>query len=253
VTGQLADRVAVITGAGRGIGRAIAEAFAAEGAIVVVSDIDEGAAKEVAATLSRAEAVACDVRDEAAVQALIRGTVERHGRVDVSVANAGIAIVKPLAETSLAEWRAVTSVNLDGVFLTVRESALAMAAAGGGSIVVLGSITALRGSPLIGSYAATKAAVVNLTKTAATEFRAHGVRVNALLPTFIGTDLVNENIPTFSAALGGDFIPLIEQKQVRMGEVGDITPLAVYLASDSSKFTTGSDFVVDNGWTASLL
>src|SRR5947209_1987298 len=102
--GLLQDRIAVVTGAGKGIGRAIAEAFDAEGAVVVVSDIDEGAAKEVAGGLSRGEAVVCDVRDESAVQSLIRGTVERHGRVDVAVANAGVAIVKPLAETSLAEW-----------------------------------------------------------------------------------------------------------------------------------------------------
>ncbi len=251
--GLLQDRVAVVTGAGKGIGRAIAEAFDAEGAVVVVSDIDEGAAKEVAGQLSRGEAVVCDVRDESAVQTLIRGTAQRHGKVDIAVANAGVAIVKPLAETSLADWRAVTSVNFDGVFLTVREAALAMAATGGGSIIVLSSITALRGSPLIGSYAASKAGVVNLTKTAATEFRPFGVRVNALLPTFTNTDLVTDNIPIFSAALGGDFEPLIAQKQVRMGEIGDITPLAVFLAGDQAGFITGSEYVVDNGWTASLL
>jgi NAD(P)-dependent dehydrogenase (short-subunit alcohol dehydrogenase family) len=249
----LQDRVAVITGAGKGIGRAIAQAFDAEGAVVVVSDIDEGAAKETAGQLTHGEAVVCDVRDESAVQALIRGTVDRHGRLDVAVANAGVGRAQPLAEMSLADWRAVTSVNLDGVFVTIREAALAMAAGGGGSIIAMGSITALRGSPLIGNYAAAKAGVVNLCKTAAVEFRRYGVRVNAILPTFIDTDLVRENVPALEAALGAEFGPVIEQKQGRMSEVGDITPLIVFLASDQSRFTTGSEYVVDNGWTASLL
>jgi len=251
--GLLTDKIAIITGAGKGIGRAIAEAFDAEGAVAVVSDIDEGSAKEVAGRLSRGEAVGCDVRDEAAVAALVRGTVERHGRLDVAVANAGIGKVAPIAECTLADWRAVTSVNLDGVFLTVRESALAMAAAGGGSIIAMASITALRGSPLIASYAAAKAGVVNLCKTAATEFRPHGVRVNAILPTFIDTDLVRENVPAFEAALGASFDTVIEGKQVRFGRLDDVTPLAVFLAGDQSRFCTGSEYVIDNGWTASLL
>jgi NAD(P)-dependent dehydrogenase (short-subunit alcohol dehydrogenase family) len=249
----LADRIALITGAGRGIGKAIAEAYAAAGAVVVVSDINEGSAKEVAAALPRAESAVCDVRDEASVAALVKGVVERHGRLDVCVANAGVGKAQPLAETSLADWRAITSVNLDGVFLTVREAALAMAATGGGSIIGMASITALNGSPLIGHYAAAKAGVVNLCKTAAVEFRPYNVRVNSILPTFIGTDLVNENIPAFEAALGTDFNSIITMKQVRMGEVSDVAPLAVFLASDLSGFCTGSAYVVDNGWTASLL
>ncbi|HEY3603485.1 MAG TPA: SDR family NAD(P)-dependent oxidoreductase [Sporichthyaceae bacterium] len=249
----LADRVAVITGAGRGIGKGIAEAYAEQGAIVVVSDIDEGAAKEVADSLPRAEAVVCDVRDEAAVIALIKGTVERHGKLDICVANAGVGKAQPLAETSLADWRAITSVNLDGVFLTIREAALAMAATGGGSIIGMASITALRGSPLIGHYAAAKAGVVNLCKTAAVEFRPYKVRVNSILPTFIDTDLVRENRSIFEAALGTDFESLLVLKQGRFGTVEDVTPLAVFLASDQSGFVSGSAYTIDNAWTASLL
>src|SRR6201992_2937239 len=161
---------------------------------------------------------------------MIRGTVEWHGRLDVAVANAGVGRAQPLAEMSLADWRTVTSVNLDGVFLTIREAALAMAATGGGSIIAMGSITALRGPPLIGNYAAAKAGVVNLSKTAAVEFRPYGVRVNTILPTFMDTDLVRDNVPAFEAALGTEFAPLIAQKQVRMSEFADITPLAVFLA-----------------------
>lgn len=251
--GELQDKVAVITGAGRGIGQAIAEAYDREGAIVIVSDIDGDAAEQVAKGLTRGEAVVCDVRDEAAVQALIDGVVARHGRVDIAVANAGIGRPMPLAEMSLEEWRKVTSVNLDGVFLTIRFAALAMAATGGGSIIGMASITGFKGSPLIGDYAAAKAGVINLCKTAATEFRPHNVRVNAIAPTFLDTELVRVAVPTFEAALGVPFEQIINQKQGRMGTVADVAPLAVFLASEKSRFSTGSSFVVDNGWTASLV
>ncbi len=253
MTGLLQDKVAVITGGGRGIGLAIAEAYDREGAIVIVSDIDGDAAETVAKGLSRGEAVVCDVRGEASVQALIDGIVARHGRVDIAVANAGVGRPMPLAEMSLAEWRKVTSVNLDGVFLTIRFAALAMAATGGGSIIGMASITGLKGSALIGDYAAAKAGVINLCKTAAVEFRDHGVRVNAMCPTFLDTVLVQEAIPTFEAALGVPFDAVITQKQGRMGTVEDVVPLAVFLASERSRFSTGSSFIVDNGWTASLV
>lgn len=251
--GELQDKVAVITGAARGIGQAIAEAYDREGAIVVVSDIDGEGAERVAKGLSRGEAVACDVTDEAAVQALIDGVVARHGKLDIAVANAGVGRPLPIAEMNLAEWRKVTSVNLDGVFMTIRSAALAMAAGGGGSIIGMASITGFRGSALIGDYAAAKAGVINLCKTAAVEFRDHGVRVNAMCPTFLDTVLVQEAIPTFEAALGLPFDAVITQKQGRMGTVEDVTPLAVFLASERSRFSTGSAFVVDNGWTASLV
>ncbi len=253
MTGVLENKVAVITGAGRGIGQAIAEAYDAEGAIVVVSDIDGDAAARVANGLRRGEAATCDVRDEAAVQSLIDKIVKRHGTLDIAVANAGIAKVQPIATSSLADWRAVTAVNLDGVFLTIRSAALAMAATGGGAIIGMASITALRGSPLIADYAASKAAVVNLCKTAAVEFRDQGIRVNAICPTFIDTDLVHPNIATFEAALGANFDDVIAAKQGRWSEVSDVAPLAVWLASERSRFSTGAAFVVDNGWTASLV
>ena len=253
MTGVLQDKVAIVTGAGKGLGRAVAEALDAEGAIVVVSDIDETAAKDVAAALSRGEAVACDVRDEAAVQALVEGTVARHGRLDVAVANAGIGVVQPIATMSLADWRNVTSVNLDGVFLTVRHSALAMAAGGGGSIITMASITGLAGSALLANYAAAKAGVINLTKTAAVEFRAHGVRVNAVCPGFIDTELVRVAKPDFEAALGIDLDAVIAGAQGRYGEVGDVAPLVVFLASDRSRFSTAGAFIADGGSRASLL
>ena len=253
MSGELQDKVAVITGAARGIGQAIAEAYDKEGAIVVVSDIDGDGAERVAKGLSRGSAVTTDVTDEAAVQALFDGVVAQHGKVDIVVANAGVGRPLPIAEMDLAQWRKVTSVNLDGVFLTIRSAALAMAATGGGSIIGMASITGFKGSPLIADYAAAKAGVINLCKTAATEFRPYNVRVNAMCPTFLDTVLVQEAVPTFEAALGVPFDQIIGQKQGRMGTVADITPLAVFLASEKSRFSTGSAFVVDNGWTASLV
>jgi NAD(P)-dependent dehydrogenase (short-subunit alcohol dehydrogenase family) len=253
VTGILEGKIAIVTGAGKGLGRAIAEAFDAEGATVVVADIDETAAKDVAASLTRGEAVACDVRDEAAVEALVAGTVARHGGLDIAVANAGVGIVAPIATTDLAAWRQVTSINLDGVFLTVRHCALAMAASGGGSIITMASITGFGGAALVASYAAAKAATINLTKTAALEFRAHGVRVNAVCPGFVDTDLVRDNREQFDTMLGIDLYAAIDHAQGRMGQVGDVAPLFVWLASDRSRFSTASTFVVDGGAAPSLV
>jgi NAD(P)-dependent dehydrogenase (short-subunit alcohol dehydrogenase family) len=254
MTDLLKEKIALVTGAARGLGAAVAAELASEGARVVVSDIDGDGAATTAKELAGAESAVCDVRDDAAVAALVEDVVSRHGRLDIMVANAGIATVTPITEMTLDEWRAVLAVNLDGVFCSVRHAGRAMAAAGGGSIIAMASITAFAGSPLIGHYAAAKAAVVSLTKTAAVELRPHGVRVNAICPGFIGTDLVHGKAHLFEAGLGlENFEAVINQTQGRMGEVGDVAPLAAFLASERSRFCTGSAFVVDGGMTASLV
>jgi NAD(P)-dependent dehydrogenase (short-subunit alcohol dehydrogenase family) len=188
--------VAIVTGSAKGIGLSIARDLTARGYQVVVSDINAGDA-EVAAKELGTISVPCDVRDEEQVKALVDTTMGHHGRLDLMVANAGIGIVAPILETDLAAWRAVTSINLDGVFLSLRYAVPAIIASGGGSVISIASVTGTTGSPLIASYAAAKAAVINLTKTAAVELRDHGVRVNAVLPGFIGTDLVNDAAPDF--------------------------------------------------------
>lgn len=257
MTGSLDTKVAIITGSGKGLGKAIAQLFAAEGATVVISDIDDAAAEKTAESIPGASAIACDVRDEDQVKALVAQTVDQHGGLHVMVANAGIGgTPAPLLEIDLEVRRRVTSVNLDGVFLTIRYAAPAIIASGGGSIVTLSSVTATAGSPLMAHYAAAKAAVLNLTKTAAIEFRDHGVRVNALLPGFVRSDIVNTAEPIFEHILGlsaGGFDSLITQKQGRFSTATEVAEAALFFASDRSSFCTGSGLVLDGGLDASLL
>ena len=157
---------------------------------------------------------------------------------------------------SYADWRRTTAVNLDGVFLTIRYAAPASAASGGGSIVTISSIAATAGSALLAPYAASKAAVRNLTETAATEFRAQGVRVNAVLPGFIDTALVTKAAPEFEAALGlpeGGFDTLIADKQGRYGTPEEVAAAVAFFASQQSSWCTGSSLVLDGGLVGSLL
>lgn len=253
---SLAGKIAVITGSGVGLGAAIARRFAADGARVVVSDIDPEAAEKTAAAIDRAIVIPADVTDEDEVEALVDRTVAELGGLHVMVANAGVGSPQPIVETSLADWRRVTSVNLDGVFLSIRYAAPAIIASGGGSIITMSSITSTSGSPLLASYAASKAAVRNLTETAACELRPHGVRVNALLPGFVDTTLVTDAVPKFEAALGlpsGGFADLIAQKQGRYGTPDEVAAAAAFFASEQSSWCTGSSLVLDGGFVSSLL
>lgn len=254
VDADLLGRVAVVTGSAQGIGRDIAEAFAARGATVVVSDVDGDRAQATAEEIDGADAAACDVTDESQVESLIAGAMQRHGRLDIAVANAGIASISPLVEMSYEQWRALMSVNLDGVFLTVKHAGRIMAANGGGSIVTIGSITATAGTPLVGHYGASKTAVVNLTKTAAIELRPLGVRVNSILPGFALTEMVETRKGDFEELLGiDDFDAVIEMKQGGYVDTADIARIASFLASDRSRFCTGGAYIIDGGMTASLL
>lgn len=250
----LQGKVAIVTGAGKGLGAAIAQAYGAEGATVIVSDIDLAAATQVAAGIPNASAVACDVRRPEQVEALVGQALSRHGRLDVMVPNAGVANISPLAQMSYEQWREVTSVNLDGVFLCIRYAAPAMIAGGGGVIVNMCSITAQAACPLVGNYAAAKAGVMSLTQTAAVELRGHGVRVNAILPGFIDTDMVKAHKREFEQLLNlPDFDAVIARKQGRYGSLEEVARLAVFLASERSRFSTGSAFVLDGGARASVL
>jgi NAD(P)-dependent dehydrogenase (short-subunit alcohol dehydrogenase family) len=249
----LDDKAAIVTGAAKGIGLAIAKRLSEAGAQVVLADIDGSGAQDAASSLQNAQAAACDVREENQVEQLVRETVERHGRLDVMVSNAGIATVNPLVQMTLEEWRGVLAVNLDGVFLCTKHAALAMAGGGGGSIINIASIKAFGGSPAIGHYGAAKAGVVSLTKTAALELRPQGVRVNAICPGWVGTDMVLDHKAQFEAVLGIDMDEYIGHIQGRLGEPEEIAGLALFLASDRSRFSSGTAYVVDGGATASLV
>ena len=227
---------------------------AVHGATVVVSDVDVQAAQAAADTVPGATALGCDVRDQNSVAELFERATSEHGKVDIAVANAGIATVSPLLEMSFDAWRTMMSINLDGVFLTVQHAARTMVATQtAGSIITMASVTALAGIPLVGHYAAAKAAVVSLTKTAALELRPLGIRVNAVLPGFAETQLVTANREQYEAALGTDFDGLIRQGQGGYVTVEDVADLALFLANDRSGFCTGGAFVVDGGLTASLI
>ncbi|MCA9509528.1 MAG: glucose 1-dehydrogenase [Myxococcota bacterium] len=247
--GRLAGRVALVTGAARGMGRAEAELFAAEGAKVVVADVLEDEAKTVAAGIGAAAlALRLDVTSEAAWSDAVAATTDAFGRLDVLVNNAGVADAAPLAETTLESYRRVTEVNQTGVFLGMRAAVAPMRAAGGGSILNVSSIDGMIGMDLCTPYVASKWAVRGMTKVAARELGPLGIRVNSIHPGFIrthmGTPEGGDTAVTHAALerYADDLVPL-----GRAGRPEDVARLALFLASDESAYCTGAEFVVDGG------
>jgi NAD(P)-dependent dehydrogenase (short-subunit alcohol dehydrogenase family) len=249
---RLANKICIVTGAGSGIGRASALLFAAEGARVVAADLDEAAAAATVAEMTT-EGLAhrVDVANEDETRSLAAQTVERFGRIDVLFNNAGIAGVGDLEETSLELWERVMSVNARGVFLMSRAVVPQMIAQKSGSIVNMSSAIAHTGLARRVSYAASKGAVLALTKSMQVDLAPHGVRVNALMPGTILTPFVEQYLAKSYAD------PEEGKKSIRArqltGDLGmpeDIAYAALYLASDESKYMAGSGFVIDGGMTA---
>lgn len=239
---RLADKVCIVTGAGSGIGRASARLFAAEGATVVAADIDGGA---------DGVTHALDVADERQTRAVAAAVVEQHGRIDVLFNNAGIAGVGDLAETSIELWERVMRVNVRGVFLMSRAVAPTMIAQRSGSIINMSSAIAETGLARRVSYAASKGAVLALTKSMQVDLAPHGVRVNALMPGTIMTPFV-ENYLRESYEDPEEGRRSIRARQLT-GELGtpeDVANAALFLASDESKFVVGSGLVIDGGLSA---
>jgi len=241
------DRTALVTGAARGIGLATASRFLAEGWRVALFDIDGPAVEAAAARLDRPEAVlavTADVSDPAAVTEAIRQVADRFGRLDALVNNAGIAIFKPLMDTTFADWSRVLAVNLSGPFLCT-QAAVPLLAARGGAIVNITSISGLRASTLRAAYGTSKAALAQLTKQQAVELAQFGIRVNAVAPGPVDTAMAKA---VHSPEIRADY-----HDAVPLGRYGLETELAeaiVFLCSERASFVTGQQLAVDGGFEA---
>jgi 3-oxoacyl-[acyl-carrier protein] reductase len=242
VSSRFEGRVALITGAARGIGRATAERFAAEGARVVVADVDERGAESVARAIGRgAVGLAVDVANARSVASAVAEALERAGRIDVLVNNAGIVRDATLAKTSDEAWAAVVGVNLTGVFHATRAVAPHMSARGSGAIVNGASIVGLYGNFGQTNYVATKAGVIGMTRVWARELGRKGVRVNCVAPGFIATDMT-AGMPQEALAALKARTPL-----QRLGTVDDVAAAYAFLASDDAAFINGQVLGVDGG------
>jgi meso-butanediol dehydrogenase / (S,S)-butanediol dehydrogenase / diacetyl reductase len=254
---KLAGKVAVVTGGARGIGRAIALQLARDGAAVVVADLNrEGAgavAGEIEAAGGRAVATGVDVADAASQDSLVAETVDRLGRLDVMVANAGIIQVKPLVELDPEDWDRTFAVNVKGVFLSFRAAARTMIAQGqGGRLLATASIAAKMGSPYQSHYQASKAAVTGLVRSAAWELGQHGITVNCYCPGIVDTDMWQyidrERGRLMGRQPGELFKEMASRSPLGRTEVPeDVAPLVSFLASEDSRYITGQAINVCGG------
>ena len=244
--GRLEGKVALISGAARGMGRAEALLFAAEGAKVAVCDVIDAEGKAVAEEIGgNALYQHLDVTCESDWAAAVDAGVAAFGRLDVLVNNAGIAEAAPLEEMTLESYRRVTEVNQTGVFLGMKAAIAPMTAAGGGSILNVSSIDGLIGMNSLMGYVASKWAVRGMTKAAAMELAPRGIRVNSIHPGFIHTHLaVPEGVDP------AEIHAVLDAHTARSGTPEDIAKLALFLASDESAYSTGSEFVADGGLIA---
>ncbi|BCL77673.1 short-chain dehydrogenase [Ktedonobacteria bacterium brp13] len=255
---SLDGKVALITGAGSGIGEAIARVYAEQGAHVFLGDIQLEAASRVAASIQEkdglATALAFDVADEAQVQTAIRGVVSAKGRLDVLVNNAGVSHVGNLLETSVEDWERVMRVNARGVFLCAREGVRQMLAQSpaGGVIINIASVAGMIAVDRRLPYGASKGAVLALTRSIAIDYATQGIRCNAICPGTVHTPFVEGYLARNFAGHEDEERQKLHARQPvgRMGRPDEIARAALYLASDEAAFVTGSPLVIDGGWTA---
>ena len=251
---RMAGKVAIVTGAASGLGRATAERLAEEGAVVVATDVNEPAAPPAGVRWFRIQ----DVRSEDGWKALVREVVDAFGGLDVLVNNAGVGLVgghhRGIEDTEIADWRAIQAVNVEGVYLGCKHAVPAMRARGGGSIVNLSSVAALVPTPMLTAYGASKAAVAQLSRSVALHGAAHKVRCNSVHPGQMLTPML-EDLHTkvgIESNQGADESRAAFLQRIPLGEFGeavDIANAVLFLASDEARHVTGIQLVVDGGMT----
>ncbi len=257
---RLKDKVAFVTGAASGIGRAIAETYAREGAAIAIADLNEpaalAAARDIQQNGGKALGLAVDVTDEAQVDAAVGRTIAELGGVDILVSNAGVQIVHPVEEFSFAEWKKMLAIHLDGAFLTTRACLKHMYASGnGGTILYMGSVHSKLASPLKAPYVTAKHGLLGLARTVAKEGAAHNVRANVICPGFVRTPLVDRQIPEQAEALGiseDDVVKKVMLKDTVDGEfttVADVAEVALMFATFPTNALTGQSLIVSHGWS----
>jgi NAD(P)-dependent dehydrogenase (short-subunit alcohol dehydrogenase family) len=243
---NLGNQIVIVTGGGQGIGFEIAQAMRASGAYVVIAEANASTG-EAAAHKLEGDFIATDVTDSSSVKGMVAEVIKKHGRIDCIVNNAGICRNTPSEDVTDDEWRLVMSVDLDGVFYCCREVGKHMLMRGSGSIVNIGSMSgSISNRPQPQSaYNAAKAGVIHLTKSLAGEWSPRGVRVNSISPGYIGTAM------TKAALENPEWrdIWLSSTPMGRLGEPAEVAAIAVFLASPASSFMTGSDVIVDGGYT----
>jgi NAD(P)-dependent dehydrogenase (short-subunit alcohol dehydrogenase family) len=255
-TMKLKDKVAVITGASKGIGKGIATVFSREGAKVVVADWDEETGEKTSEEIRRSGGdiffVKCDVSDEEQVKAMVQATIAKYGSINVLVNNAGIGVYKTVLDTTSEEWDRCLAVNLKGVFLCSKYAIPHIQAAGGGAIVNIASVHSYKNVGGTAPYAASKGGVVALTRVMAIDYGRDKIRVNAICPGWIHTPLIQgifADAPDPEKAMQD-----VERRQIlgRLGTPEEVGEAAAFLASDEASYITGASLMVDSGMTAQL-